>query len=62
MFDLWFDLPPILRAGLGLLLMGIAVFIFFMTEGTRIAVGIGAVGLVFLLFCTAGSDRGGYNF
>jgi hypothetical protein len=63
MFDLWYDLPPILRAGLGILLMAISVVIYFMTESVHIVtIGLAATGLVFLLFCTAGKDKGGYNF
>ena len=62
MFDFWYELPPSLRAGLGLLLMGIAALIFFATEGRLWAVGLGVVGLMFLLFCTAGNNKGGYKF
>ena len=61
MFDFWFDLPPILRAGMGLLMMAIAVGIFFVMGGTLICYGLFIVGLVFVLFCKAG-DTGGYNF
>jgi len=62
MFDLWYDLPPILRAGLGLLLIIVAVVIFFASGGTLFAIGCAVVGLVFLLGAGAGSDKGGYNF
>jgi hypothetical protein len=61
MFDFWFELPPILRAGLGILLMVIAGVIWFVSEGTVYALGLGAVGLVFVLFAKSG-DSGGYNF
>lgn len=60
MFDFWFDLPPLLRAGLGILLMLAAAAIFLLT-GRVIAIGLFAIGLMFLLFCKAGND-GGYNF
>ena len=62
MFDFWYELPPIMRAGLGILLMIIAVVIFMATGGTLLAYGAFAVGLVFLLFCGAGSSGGGYKF
>lgn len=62
MFDLWYGLPPLLRAGLGLLLIGLAVLIYIASGGTRATVGLGATGLVFLLFCSAGSSKDGYNF
>jgi hypothetical protein len=62
MFDFWYDLPPILRAGFGLLLLAVAVVLFFVSGGTRISVGLGVVGVVFLLFCKAGHDDSGYNF
>ena len=62
MFDFWYDLPPLLRAGMGLVLIGIAVAIFVATGGRLIAVGFGVVGLLFVLFCTAGHDSGGYKF
>jgi hypothetical protein len=61
MFDFWFELPPILRAGLGILLMVVAGVIWFASGGTLYAIGLAVVGLVFLLFCKAG-DSGGYNF
>ena len=61
MFDFWFELPPILRAGMGLLMMAIAVVIFFVTGGTLLCYGLFIVGLVFLLFAKSG-DSGGYNF
>ena len=62
MFDFWYDLPPLLRGGMGLLMIGIAVALFFMTGGRLITYGLGIVGLVLLLFCTAGHDSGGYKF
>lgn len=62
MFELWFELPPALRACFGLLLIGIAALIFFATGGTRGAIGLFAVGLVFLLFAGAGSNSNGYKF
>jgi hypothetical protein len=61
MFDFWFELPPILRAGLGILLMVIAGVIWFASGGTLYAIGLAVVGFVLLLFCKAG-DSGGYNF
>jgi hypothetical protein len=62
MFDLWYDLPPLLRAVLGLVFLGVAVLIWLGTGGRLYAVGIGATGLVMLMFCTAGNDKSGYNF
>jgi hypothetical protein len=62
MFDFWYDLLPLLRAGMGLLMIGVSVAIFFLTGGRLFAYGLGAVALVLMLFCTAGSDSGGYKF
>ncbi|HEY7088226.1 MAG TPA: hypothetical protein VH518_09070 [Tepidisphaeraceae bacterium] len=61
MFDFWFELPPMLRAGLGVLLLIIGGVLFFVTGGL-VFIGLGAVGLMFILFCNAGKDKGGYNF
>ena len=61
MFAFWFELPPMLRAGLGLVLMVIAGVIWFASGGTFYAIGCGVVGLMFILFAKAG-DTGGYNF
>jgi hypothetical protein len=62
MFDFWYDLPTLFRALFGLVLLGVAALIFFASGGTRIAVGLGATGLVMLLFSGAGNDKSGYNF
>ena len=62
MFDFWFELPPLGRALMGLVMIGIAVAIFFATGGRMIAIGLGVVGLVFLLFSGSGSNKGGYRF
>jgi len=62
MFDFWFELPTWLRAVMGLVLIGIGVLIFFATGGTRVAIGLGATGLVLVLFAGAGNDSGGYDF
>jgi hypothetical protein len=60
MFDFWFQSSPLARAVLGLFLMGLAAVLFLLNG--RIAVGIGAVGLVMVLFCWAGGSGNGYNF
>jgi hypothetical protein len=60
MFDFWYELPTWLRAVMGLVMMGIAVVVFFATGGL-IAIGLFVVGLILLLFCNAGNS-GGYNF
>lgn len=62
MFDFWYELPPILRALMGLIMIAVAVLIWFMASGTVYAYGLAIVGLVFLLGAGAGSDKGGYNF
>ncbi len=62
MFDIWYDLPPVLRACFALALIGIAALIFFLSGGTRIAIGLGAVGFVLLVFSGAGHNKDGYNF
>jgi len=61
MFDFWYELPPLLRAGMGLIMMAIAVVICFLTGGHLLTYGLFCVGLVLLLFAKAG-DSGGYNF
>lgn len=62
MIDFWAGLPPLLRAGLGVLLLVAAGAIWFATEGTLYAIGLGAMGIIFILFCNIGNDSGGYNF
>ena len=62
MFDFWFDLPPLLRAGVGAVLLGIAVLMFMVGIRNRLTVIVGSVGLVLVLFCKAGHDDSGYNF
>ena len=62
MIDWWADLPTWLRALVGGLFIGIAVLLFFLTGGTRIAIGFAALGFVMILFCNIGNDNGGYNF
>ncbi len=62
MIDFWADLPPMLRAGLGVLLIIVALVIWFATGGRLYAIGIGAFGIVFLIFCNIGNDTDGYNF
>ena len=61
MFDFWFELPPILRAGLGAVILIVCTILFFLTGGV-VFVGLAAIGLMFILFCRAGKDKGGYNF
>ena len=60
MFDLWFELPPLLRAGLGLLLL-LAFGLIWLLAG-RIWFWLGAVGLIFILFSGSGSNSKGYRF
>ena len=62
MFDFWFDLTTPARVLFSLLLVGIAVGIFFLSGGTRVAIGLGVTGLVLLLFSGSGGNKGGYNF
>ena len=62
MFDFWYELPPAFRAVMGLVMMAAAVVIFFATGGTFIVYGLFIVGLILLLFCTAGHGKGGYKF
>jgi hypothetical protein len=61
-WDFWHDLPPVLRAALDLAVVGVAAVIWLATGGRLYAVGLGAVGLAMLLFCTTGNDKSGYNF
>ncbi|HSI32955.1 MAG: hypothetical protein ACAI43_22220 [Phycisphaerae bacterium] len=62
MFDLWFELPTWLRVVMGLALIGVAALIFFASDGRRVAIGIGVIGLMMVLFAGAGNDKSGYNF
>ena len=62
MFDFWFDLPPLGRALMGIVMIGAAVAVFFATGGGLVAIGLGVLGLVFLLFSGSGSNKGGYRF
>ena len=62
MFDFWFDLPPLGRALMGIVMIAIAVLLFFFTGGGLIMYGLGIVGVVFLLFSGSGSTKGGYRF
>lgn len=59
MFEFWFGLPVILRVLLSLVLISMSVIAFF---AGYIWVWPGAAGLVLLLFCGAGKNKGGYNF
>ena len=61
MFDFWFELPPILRAGMGLLMIIIAGVLWYLTGGRLYAYGLAGVGLVLMLFANAGNS-GGYKF
>jgi hypothetical protein len=62
MLDFWYELPTIARAGVALLMIIIAVLIWFASNGTVYAYGLGIVGLVLLLSSGAGNDKGGYHF
>jgi hypothetical protein len=62
MFDFWYELPPVLRATVGWLMIAVAVGIWFLTGGRLYAIGIGAIGIVFVLFSNAGNDNNGYHF
>lgn len=61
MFDFWYELPPVLRAVFGLALLGGGVAIWMLTGGRVYAIGLAALGLMFLLFAGAGNDNG-YKF
>jgi hypothetical protein len=52
----WSDLPPLLRAGVGVLFIILAVLGFFARLEPRDYVPIGAVGFVMVLFCRVGHD------
>ena len=62
MFDLWYESPTWARAGLGSVLILIAVLLFLGGIGIRLPAIIGGTGLVFVLFAGAGNDKSGYNF
>ena len=60
MLEWWLDLPPLLRAGIAVLILGIAALVFFV--GDRFwpfAWGLGAVLLLFSF--PSGSNKGGYR-
>ena len=56
----WYDLPVPLRLGFALLLIGISTAPYFFAN--LIWPWGWAVGGILLLFCGAGSNKGGYNF
>jgi hypothetical protein len=60
MLDWWYDLPPLLRAGVAVLLIVIGVIFFFAgTRGWALAV----LGLVMLFFSgPSDSEKKGYRF
>jgi hypothetical protein len=60
MFDLWYESPVWLRAGIGLILVAISTGLFLLANVIWIWGWV--VGAIFLLFCTAGKNKGGYNF
>ena len=62
MFDFWYELPPLLRAGFGVLLILVAAAIWFFSGGRTYAYGAGIVGLVMVLASNAGGDSNGYKF
>jgi hypothetical protein len=62
MFDFWYELPKPLRVVFALVLIGIGVLIWLGTGGRVYAIGLVAIGFVFLLAAGAGGDKGGYNF
>ena len=62
MFDFWFELPVIGRVIFAFAIMGVGAFIFFLTLGTRISIGLFALGFVLLLASGSGSNKGGYKF
>jgi len=62
MFDFWFDLPPIGRAIFSLVLIGIAVLLWYLTGGRLYVYGLAIVGVVLLFASGAGSNKGGYKF
>ena len=52
----WSDLPPLLRAGVGLLFIILGVLGFFARLEWRVYMPIGALGIVLVLFCRVGHD------
>jgi hypothetical protein len=60
LIDFWYDLPTWLRAGLGLFFIAISTALFFFAD--RIWPWGWVVGIIFLIFCNAGKNKGGYNF
>ena len=62
MFDIWYDLPPWLRATVGSVLVLIAVLMFMGGIGIRLPAMLGGIGVVCVLFSKAGHDDSGYHF
>jgi fucose permease len=60
MFDFWYELPFLLRIGLGLLLIGISTLIFFAAD--RIWPYGWIAGAIMVLGSGAGGNKNGYNF
>lgn len=55
----WYELPVLLRISVSLLLLAISTLMFF--SGVVWPWGW-VLGGILLLFCGAGSNKGGYNF
>ena len=63
MFDAWYDLPPFLRALMGLLLIAIAVGAVFLTGYLyRWNIVVGIIGFIMFAFSGAGHNKNGYRF
>ena len=62
MFDLWYELPPWLRATVGSLRLLVGVLLFLGGIGFRLPAIVGGTGLVCVLFAKAGHGDSGYNF
>ena len=61
MFDFWFELPPVLRIVMGLVMMLAAGIVWYFSGGTVYCIGLGVLGFFFVLFSRSG-DSDGYNF
>ena len=62
MFDIWYELPPWLRAAVGSALILVAVLMFVGGIGIRLPAILGGIGVVCVLFSKAGHDDSSYNF
>lgn len=61
MFDWWFDLPPILRAGVALMILGVSAVALFVYDLLWYW-GWAAGGMLLMFSGKSSSEKNGYRF